>query len=302
MRKMPRSAFTLVELLVVIAIIGILIALLLPAIQAAREAARRIQCSNNMKQLGIALHNYHTSMGCFPPGATGSNVKPVFMGYSWSAFILAQMDQTPLAQLTDLSGSQTPADDTWGTNQYDSRVHAIVPLLCPSGSITRWAKTATTHYYGIMGPLGTNPVTREAYPILSELDSHGGVACSGVLFPYSDIRVGDVTDGTSDTFLLGELSWDETERMYRSWSRGYGHWIYANSQVCSCKNIVSLVNDKTAYFDVVEFNDVAFGSMHPSGANFLFTDGAVQFIDESIDFAIYRAMSTRDLGEVVNLE
>ncbi|MEX1042682.1 MAG: DUF1559 domain-containing protein [Pirellulaceae bacterium] len=283
------SAFTLVELLVVIAIIGVLVALLLPAVQQAREAARRMQCSNNLKQLGLALHNYHDTHQVFPAGGYISNQ------LSWHVSILPFLEQSALHQSINFNQ---------GT--YHSKMPAalnnIPGYLCPSGTVDRGAhssdevggvRTFTTHYYGISGPSGTNPMTNNPYIVEpGSPPSHGGIARQGMLFDNSKISFRSVTDGTSNTLFVGEISWNRNDK-YRGWIRGY----FTDSHgtlVVGCKNVsANPINSEIAS----PWNDVAFGSHHPGGAQFLRCDGSVKFVTENVDHAIYLATASRDGGE-----
>jgi prepilin-type N-terminal cleavage/methylation domain-containing protein len=293
-----RRGFTLVELLVVIAIIGILIALLLPAVQAAREAARRSQCSNQMKQLALGLHNYHDTFRVFPCGGRSYGNQ-----LSWAVGILPFVEQSPLyAKIDQRIGG------------YDKHfVHAlnrIDTFLCPScrvdrntfESATNPATNAsemcyTIHYYGVMGPKGTIPqfnttsstTTLPRYQVLNETDVHGGFALQGVLGRDTAKSMRDVTDGTSNTFMLGEISWNDSG-IFRSWTRGA-----AGQAAASCKNVVNAIN--LIKYNNTNFNDVSFGSQHPGGCQFALVDGSVTFIQESIDMDLYRAAASCDGGE-----
>jgi prepilin-type N-terminal cleavage/methylation domain-containing protein len=213
---MPRTtrlsrAFTLVELLVVIAIIGVLVALLLPAVQAAREAARRLQCSNHLKQIGLAMHNYHDAMRTFPSGTIVSNT------LSWRVFILPQMEQQTLYERFSFdSGLWNGGTNNEGPNKLIHALNKIPGYLCPSAeremagngssrlsNPTR--ETYVSHYYGVAGPVGTNPVTGNPYSHAATPGGHGGFAEGGILYRNSSVSVGAVRDGTSKTLLVGEL-------------------------------------------------------------------------------------------------
>ncbi|HVV99278.1 MAG TPA: DUF1559 domain-containing protein [Planctomycetaceae bacterium] len=293
-----KSGFTLIELLVVIAIIAVLIALLLPAVQQAREAARRSQCKNNMKQFGLALHNYHDTFSCFPVGGfyegTSGGVN-IGNGLSWHVMILPYLDQSPLYnQLNFLSNSHlTPASNLALCTQ------PLPVMFCPSGSqlqstfnseFSGTTPTYSTHYYGIMGPKGTNPVTNAAYPWDNSIAGHGGFATSGILLRNALTRMRDVTDGTSNTLMVGEISYN-TANCYRIWLRGCD-----GSPCASVKNINTGIN-LTPYNGSNNFNDVSFGSMHTGGAQFLSADGGVHFLSQNISFTVYSAVGSRNGGE-----
>ena len=307
---MKRKAFTLVELLVVIAIIGILIALLLPAVQAAREAARRAQCSNNMKQLGIALHNYHDTFKTLPPGGNWHRPNTAAISgneLSYAVLILPFMEQSTLHDQVDFKAH----------NWTDNMAVAIIRvdgLQCPSGTIMEstyspenlnGVRAFTKHYYGVLGPKGTNPQSTQAYPVHNAggWGAHGGYATTGAMpgpGPDTDgtdlggpCKFRDVTDGTSNTFMLGELSWDDSDA-YRAWIRGI------NGAACaSAKNITYGINLRR--YPVVGFNDISFGSNHPGGCQFAMVDGSNHFVSETIDFDVYLSLASRNGGEVATL-
>lgn len=295
-----RKGFTLVELLVVIAIIGILIALLLPAVQAAREAARRSQCSNNLKQLGLALHNYADVHQKFPPA--GWSVRNQL---SWVTMVLPFMEQSALGDQIDFKapnytgGAGTPANNNRGI-----AVKPLKTILCPSSKTVQntypgddytdpsgtVVPTYSLHYYGVMGP------GRDALPLPrpttanADFDpaptGHGGWCLDGILIRDRCRGFRDITDGTSNTFLLGEISW-EMAGTYRNYVRGcYG------SASAPAKNLTYGINVQA--YTSANFNDVSFGSQHPGGTHFLIADGSTSFISETVDMDLYRAAGTLD--------
>ncbi len=310
-----RKGFTLIELLVVIAIIAILIALLLPAVQQAREAARRSACKNNLKQIGLALHNYHDVHRIFPPGGFGNGNR-----MSYAVMILPFLDQAPLYKKMDLNVNwQT------GTVNIDSQAVVLPVLLCPSGSVVKELATSisTLHYCGNAGPTGTNPVGSVAYTSDSTAARWGLLGNQGVLVWVSDsttgsgkVRMRDITDGTSNTIMVGELSTNAYpgstgngstsgggDLYYRAWSRGTA--ILANDDLAiSMKSVTKGINvagwggsntDGT-------LNGMSFASQHTGGCHLLFADGSVHFASENINLTVYKSTASRNGDETNTLE
>ena len=292
-----RRGFTLVELLVVIAIIGVLVGLLLPAVQAAREAARRMQCSNNLKQIGLAMHMYNDTHKKFPPG--GWNEANHGNRLAWTVFILPFMEQTALYHQFDMTHNSYT-----GVNLLPAAM-AVPMYHCPSQQLKYNSNGAgpgagenpptgmayTTHYYGIMGPKGTIPGSTATYPHDPNPTGHGGYSNTGVLFRNSSTKLGEITDGTSNTMLVGEISWTASNT-FRSWGRG----VSGNTSG-GAKNMEFGINVQG--YTSGNFNSVSFGSEHTGGCQFAIGDGSVRFTSESIDMATYYGMGTRAMGEVV---
>ncbi len=281
--KRLRDAFTIIELLVVIAIIALLIALLLPAVQQAREAARRTQCVNNLKQMGIALHNYHVSHKTFPPGWIEISGKvPAQNGFSWAALILAELDEGPLYNQIrfdksiflepdrDPSTPEIENNETLVANQ-------LVPVFrCPSdvgprnhdymGS-SEWPimirNMATTSYVGCFGA-----------GVIPDNGTNTGFG-GGIFSRNSSVRMKDITDGKSKTFIVCERRWTgfftpEIPKFGDAyWAGTPGNWIM---------DILG-----TAGVNMNSEHSAKFSSEHPGGAFFLFVDGHVQFIDENVE-------------------
>lgn len=302
LRKLP--GFTLIELLVVIAIIAVLIALLLPAVQQAREAARRSQCKNNLKQLGLALHNYHDTHNTLPPGGVDAN------WLAWSVFVLPYIDQAPLYnKFSFVRGSYTSPS----AGKQDLGLTRIAAYLCPSGSMEKSLDPSRSndysmHYIGIAGPKGTNPLTSVAYVQAAAGKDRGGMSTQGILYIDSKIPFRSITDGLSNTFALGESSWND-KTAYRNWIRG---GAYVNSPSGStyitdpgmdcCKNVAKPINSNYKPTTTLGWNDVNFGSQHTGGTHFLMCDGAVRFVSENSDFGIIFSTASRDGQETRSIE
>jgi prepilin-type N-terminal cleavage/methylation domain-containing protein len=280
-----RRGFTLIELLVVIAIIAVLIGLLLPAVQKVREAANRLQCQNNLKQIALALQNYHDTCDVFPPGDRLS----VRMGFH--VFILPFMEQENLYR------SINPSAD-YASNLAAGLVK-VPTYLCPTGTVLytefgagEWSggqPTWTTHYYGVAGPRGTNPATGAPYDLIAT--NQGDIATQGLLFRDSAVRLNDVADGTSNTFLVGEMSWKDSNG-YRVWIRGCSD----DRDITSCRNVANAMSS-TAY-NGSDFNNVSFGSAHTGGgAHFALCDGSVHFVGAGVDLGVYLSTASRNGGE-----
>jgi prepilin-type N-terminal cleavage/methylation domain-containing protein/prepilin-type processing-associated H-X9-DG protein len=319
-----RRGFTLIELLVVIAIIAILIGLLLPAVQKVREAAARMSCQNKLKQLGLALHNFHDVNNKLPPGAQEDvlpNPNPpgnttYIRGTSWIVFILPQMEQDNIYRLYSFAQAyNSTANGLIGAN-------VIPTLFCPSGPDaktrldpnTNLTTSVSTHYYGIMGPGGlTNPTanviggTTYNYTI-GNANSNGAWSAHGMLSQYREtagsvstnrtVKLTDVADGLTNTLMLGERSVNfapgSTTNDYRSWLRGNSGGSGAT------KNITYPINS-TWYNGSNNFNDISMGSNHSGGCNFALGDGSVRFINQSLDITIYKACASMNSGEVAPL-
>jgi prepilin-type N-terminal cleavage/methylation domain-containing protein len=301
--RQKRQGFTLVELLVVIAIIGVLVALLLPAVQAAREAARRTQCTNKLKQVGLALHSYHDAHKRLPPGGDTTG------DLSWRVSILPYLEETALYDRFDLSATSMSA-----TVNLPIGLTPVNTYFCPSGynllsiygsGLVAGGQTFTSHYYGVSGPEGSDP-TGKAYPLKVGVATRGDIMTSGVLYLDSKVRFKDMTDGTSKTLAVGEILHDK-DGIYgntpglegraagggdgQPWVRGH----FPSHGNIGAKNIAYGINQPA---DLT--NRIAFASLHPGICLFAKCDGSVDSLSADIDMTIYKAVSTRSWGEIQN--
>jgi prepilin-type N-terminal cleavage/methylation domain-containing protein/prepilin-type processing-associated H-X9-DG protein len=285
-----RVGFTLIELLVVIAIIAILIGLLLPAVQKVREAATRLSCKNNLKQVGLALHHYHDAHDGLPPGYRSrvlSNGNEAGPGWGWATFLLPQLEQDNLFRQINLTQPVGAAVHN-GT-----RGQSLKVLRCPSDNtperfVTQSAGVEVAHA-NYVGSFGTND---------AELEPAAG---NGVFFRNSRVRFGDVADGLSNTLLVGERSSDIA----------LATWTAAIPTAT-----VPLTRDATEfeghYFLVLGRGDHQpnapeshiddFYSRHALGINCLFGDGSVRSVGNSIRHDVWQAVQTRSGGEPVSLD
>jgi len=327
-------AFTLVELLVVIAIIGILIALLLPAVQAAREAARRSQCSNNLKQLGLALHNYHDTFKEFPPGglwAYGNPWGPTWPGPnpergSTLMHLLPFVEQAALFDAIDFTSAS--AAHTQLVNGKQVEDHIIPGFVCPSdtngGLFTPPGSTnprAVHNYTGTEGPAGkgsSGPSGCDNCPdgpafnnLLVNCDPPlPGAPFSGeskgpflrISNPWCSTMT-EITDGLSNSIFMGEVRRDCSTHVQIGWASANGQHGMTTTAIPinydSCSKVDSGIGD---CWRSCNWN-TAFGykSLHPGGAMFVFGDGATHFISETINFCLYQKLGHRADGLPVEI-
>jgi prepilin-type N-terminal cleavage/methylation domain-containing protein len=322
--RTPASrGFTLVELLVVIAIIGTLVGLLLPAVQAARESARRSTCQNNLKQLGVALHNYHDAMRVFPRGnkCTTSALPPISASPGdptatrepWTIAILPYAENVALYNRFDFNQAflshvvnSTPWQETTlpGTNPNPAAQNTTNPLFqCPSDP-ERPASPLKNNYFGVMG--GVTASGQGAAFVNSSASTAYEIYNNGILFLNSARGIKDITDGTSKTFLVGETIYQWNTPADKIYGWGQGARTNSNVEKSFLQNVAatkSAINSKpqqvAANVHVYAIMQTTFSSSHPGGAQFLTADGGVSFVSEDVNLTIYRQMGVINDGAPV---
>lgn len=318
--KFGTSGFTLVELLVVIAIIGVLVALLLPAVQAAREAARRTDCTNRLRQLALACQNHHDAKLSIPSGSSTHPIAGSTTGVTALSYIAQVLPYMELQGVHSLVNQSQHWSDP--SNQIAART-PLSAIRCPSqeygemtftdqpgGNTAEELNSLRSHYMGVMGakiqcPLPSGlPYPKSTYETspASSCDGSGGAAINGLIFPGSEINFKEVTDGTTHTFLIGEISWDVGPQ--RVWLVGSAAKTAVYNYIYTAKSMMYPMHTAyrataggpaTAYLN----NDLSFGSRHPGGAHFALADASVRFINEDVDFnGVLLAMSSRASNEV----
>ena len=349
-RKSKRRGFTLVELLVVIAIIGILVGLLLPAVQAAREAARRMQCSNNLKQFGLALLNYESAFKRLPHGtpyilpdgswASGDHVKG-----SMLIKLLPQMEQTALYGQIDFNRNVE--------DQLNTPIGVVVPgqapktglgmagaggtrmniFICPSDGTTSKRLDQAQQFFNYAPSMGNQnmdsaPGMCNQYPnnsfatraagvlggniFRNGANGHGnpstipGTSGQNISGPFSKMaygaRLADITDGLSNVILMGEILPSCGDHTRAGWIHWNSPWIATTARInfntCGKRGVDDNSGNCTAHNNWQ--TSQGFKSDHAGGANFVFGDGAVQFIPETIDYLAYQQMGSKDDGEPIS--
>jgi prepilin-type N-terminal cleavage/methylation domain-containing protein/prepilin-type processing-associated H-X9-DG protein len=314
-RHRPSQGFTLVELLVVIAIIGILIALLLPAVQAAREAARRSQCTNQLKQMGLAMHNLNSSFGTFPTGGTtpwptlenystgGTPWGPDKQGLGWAFQILPYLEQQQIYKILTQAELQQNAAATYfcpsrrrpvkgDTGCYLMDYSAATPGATFDDANTFWQVEANDNYRTPSNRTWHGVIVRTNWTEMPPLAGR----TAGPVGSTPPTRFADIVDGTSNTLVVGEKGlrpanyftsiWHDD----RGWSDGWDPDTMRSTAFPLTPDTNNAVMGINGEVDIA----YCFGSAHPAGANFCFADGSVHFLAYTIDRTTYNWLGTRD--------
>lgn len=321
-----RGGFTLIELLVVIAIIAVLIALLLPAVQQAREAARRSQCKNNLKQLGLALHGFHDTFNRFPAG-TNPDTEPwktpgaadAHYGSNWKVFTLPYIDQATIYSKWKFDTSSGYSN---GTNLPMLSGLMLSVHRCPSSTLpdfsTRWHKGMYTSYTALSGSYTDPGVYATA--------GGGGVSDHGVLGARSMVKIKDITDGTSNTVMVGEQSndlRDANNNIILGNAYGGSVGISVTAQGPDPWSIGSPISGTTELYNITTVryainktgmvlnaggcadnvgNNIPLSSQHIGGCHLLFADGSVHFLSNNMNLQTLYYAACRDDGQTIQLE
>lgn len=299
-----RHGFTLVELLVVITIIGILIALLLPAVQSAREAARRMQCCNNFKQIGIAMHSYHAAKGCFPPGTISwydpaspcipaPRNRPNYFGWGWGALILPYMEQESLYSRYDFNGQLGDYSRPGNPNNLIVSATRLSGFLCPSdpqnGELVDY--TGTTYSGHSSDPAEDVGMSNMAGVCDSWDLLCGGYdikqlgEADGVMAAVQACEIEDVRDGTSNTLMIVECT--------GGGPGSHQGFYWQDFAVVTTRNGINASTTMPGGAPSYDWQNTGPSSYHPGGCNFLLVDGSTQFLSQNLAQGVLAAMTTR---------
>ncbi|MEM7312624.1 MAG: DUF1559 domain-containing protein [Planctomycetota bacterium] len=316
---MNRVAMTLVELLVVIAIIGILVALLLPSVQSAREAARRTTCQNNMRQLTLSCLEYESARKNFPPGllsrtdGTSSTEMMQLHAFGWGTMILPQLEMPTLHEFLKLASDDFKTPRWWNPqNDDEDLAEKIVPeFICPTDTLSRRNKLRNlfgnhgkSNYVAVIGPR----LDKELKHITDLADLGGGetgpvntdderivLEWPGIMYPNSQVEMRKIKDGTSKTLLIGER---DGKRGASTWC-GTDYLSWLNNQLGCTSSVPGF--ELNAEVDPDNRPWASFGSLHGGGAFFSKADGSVSFLNDSIDGQTYEDLGSKADGRFVQI-
>jgi prepilin-type N-terminal cleavage/methylation domain-containing protein/prepilin-type processing-associated H-X9-DG protein len=322
-----RSAFTLIELLVVLALLGLMVALLLPAIQKARESSRNAACRNHLKQIGVALNQYGAAHECYPKGVEGlydSALFPASMfGMSWWAEILPFLEQANIADQLDRKGAN-PGYVQWNSHN-GALANGFAPgfWYCPSSPVEKFVtagsfQIAAPSYAGISG--ATNDDGFPELRVSKCCRSDGQISGGGLLIPNAEIRVRQITDGLSNTLLVGEQSnycYTDAGQPRRTaaafvngWLTGtralgvppnYGDWLSPSYNLATVRySLNERRYDLPGIYENIGANNPLL-SPHAGTVNLLYGDGSVRPASDSLDVRVLKSIATRDEGSIAEL-
>ena len=322
--------FTLVELLVVIAIIGVLIALLLPAVQAAREAARRMSCTNNLKQLALGVHQYHDALGSFPIGENGTQ------GDTWGAYILPYIEQMEIYDRLVFNGEAAHVGDTWNvqwawpapelypsmTSQNPSHrniaaCETVLPVFrCPSATIDLHVHDWSVDGWHVMRRVPCTCLGCASGIVMDDTSSNFEWL-DGVFFNKSGVRIADIKDGTHQTIMIGEAVPDMPTKLEREQQSAFGpkdHWYIGSDDVDTGNGLdhsevlgstgvpMNLTRVEAFAQGYIRGYELTFGSMHPGGCNVALCDGSVRYFSENLSLDVWRYLGQRADRKTLELD
>ncbi|MBN9118754.1 MAG: DUF1559 domain-containing protein [Planctomycetes bacterium] len=322
--RAARRGFTLIELLVVIAIIAILIGLLLPAVQKVREAAARMQCANNLKQLALAMHNYHDANQTFPSGGDRAGGVRYLIG--WPAQVFPYFEEGN--RRTTIDGFTTNAVTTimpWRfvvaphNGQHQVFTGPVKTFVCPASELGNLSPdsnaqtaeiTAATQgalHYRANGGSATVELVQGTW------SRHAWYSTSGIIYPQSKVRMTDITDGTSNTLLFGETSSAQGRALLsrswggiQPWTWGFYNYVDASSPANTANGWLTIdskvLTYSIGYAGTFYTNETPYTSAHAGGGvNVAFADGSIRFLPKSTDLTVLQKLASRAGGEVVTL-